>query len=137
MRYGIILVGQYGIARKQVNMTDTQITVLILMTVSLLLIAWDIYVAFFNSINNRHDTISGIFRKSRVSLPYGWGVLAGHFWIGHGNTTVTVTVIPAWLGIIALFDFLANKYIEHNYTKYISLLYLIFGLMAGGLFWPQ
>lgn len=63
-------------------MTDRLWTLVILGGCALLLIAWDVYVAFFNREPNAKDTISGIvlgFARRHPLVPFAFGVLMGHF----------------------------------------------------------
>ena len=63
-------------------MTDSNWTVLILVATAILLLVWDIYVAYFN--DEKNDTISSIVYRSALQhplLPFGIGVIMGHlFW---------------------------------------------------------
>jgi len=62
-------------------MTPRTWTIGILIAVTLLLIMWDVYVAFFNKVPNRQDTISGVvlgFAKRHPVIPFAIGVVCGH-----------------------------------------------------------
>lgn len=60
------------------------ITAALLIAGPIAAIGWDIYVAFFNDIPNRRDTITGkVYNWGRrlSTVPFGLGALAGHiFW---------------------------------------------------------
>jgi len=61
---------------------DRAITIWLLIGVAVLLISWDIYVAFFNKTPNSKDTISGVvlgFAQKHPVIPFAFGVLMGHF----------------------------------------------------------
>lgn len=57
--------------------TTKKITLTMLALVTLLLIAWDVYVAFNET---RGDTISECFLwlSAHPALPFAFGILAGH-----------------------------------------------------------
>ena len=63
-------------------MTDSNWTVLILIATAILLLVWDVYVAYFN--DEKDDTISAIVYRSALKhplFPFAIGVIMGHlFW---------------------------------------------------------
>jgi len=65
-------------------MSDRLWTIFFIGGTALLLIAWDVYVAFFNKTPNDRDTISGIvlgWARKHPVVPFAFGVLMGHlFW---------------------------------------------------------
>lgn len=120
-------------------MTPT-VTIILMVLCAAALIAWDIYVAFFNDIPNWADTESGILRRagrSFVGLPIAWGALGGHFW-GPSHH-----LVPWWgplllagaTAVLALTHFILRRFLK--IPAWSALVYLILGIPMGAIFWAQ
>ncbi len=102
------------------------------------LVAWDVYVAFFN--RERGDTISRAMHRSGsafAGLPFAWGVLGGHFW------GVPVVETPWWVAALGLSALLSTAVIVHRVTRrvlvesgWLLLPWMLLGAVSGWLLWP-
>jgi len=126
---------------------DPRTVTLIVMAVSaVLLIGWDIVVAFFNKVPNKKDTISGIMFGASLkvwTLPYAFGVLGGHLFMP-GVFLDTVRwwglVLMTGLGIaLALFGILRGHQLSQAKWRIALRAYglLNAGIAMGWLFWTQ
>jgi len=116
------------------------ITAALLIVCAVVLIGWDIYVAFFNDIPNERDTESGILRRAGrafVAFPIAWGVLGGHFW-GPSHD-----LFGPWspLYLVGATVVLSSAHlILRRFLKipaWSALVYLILGIPMGAMLWPQ
>lgn len=60
------------------------ITLIVMGVCAVVLIGWDIVVAFFNKVPNTEDTISGITFGASLyawTIPYAFGALGGHLFM--------------------------------------------------------
>jgi hypothetical protein len=103
------------------------------------LITWDIYVAFFNDIPNSRDTESGIMRRigSRfVGIPIMWGVLGYHFWgpsiqsMNHWTPLYMALVVA----VLSLFHFFMRRFVQ--VPMWSAFIYFLVGIPLGVL-WSQ
>ena len=118
-------------------------TIAIMAVTALVLIGWDIYVAFFNRTPNEKDTISGIllgWSKRVWVLPYAFGVLGGHLFVprtgepffGHVGSTGLLLVVGLAVGIVGLF----SRRTDRPWPIQSPFL-LVLGAVMGHLFWSQ
>jgi len=121
-----------------------KITIYIMVAATVVLISWDVFVAFFNQEPNEKDTISGIMKSAGrecAFLPYGWGVLMGHFWVW----VVPEPWIPqpwAALSLVGIGGIVtgAHFFIKKRIGRFVYLppiLYLAIGIILGSGLWPQ
>ena len=108
-----------------------------------LLIVWDVYVAFFNRVSNRVDTISGItlgWSKKVWSLPFAFGVLGGHlFWPALGGPILGgVWSIPMLLAIALVISGMGWWFGRQNKGwAFQGPVLVVLGVLAGHGLWPQ
>lgn len=119
-------------------------TIIVMLTAGTLVIAWDIYVAFFNKQDNRLDTISGItlgWSMKMWGLPFAFGVLGGHLFM-----TGSILTFVSWWGITILASLaiglsVLGYFITKNRTPWRTAVrgfgLILLGLVMGHLFWPQ
>jgi len=119
------------------------VTSLILGVVAVGLIAYDIWVAFFNRIPNERDTISGRLRdwgSSVAFLPFAWGVLGAHFWL----TNETAWIAMPWAAVAlvgagaccTVGHFLARRF-GFRFAGILPIVYIAAGMVLGVGLWPQ
>jgi hypothetical protein len=111
------------------------ITTFLVVLATGLLIAWDIYVVFFNNIPNSKDSISGQLKTAGEKLraiPFGFGVLGGHFfWPGE-------SLLPKpWSLILLVLLAVAAAVGLRRGNKLFSFVALVAGIVAGHMLWPQ
>lgn len=121
---------------------DVVVTKAILILSGLGIAVWDIYVARYNDIPNRFDTVSGIFRsfgRKYGALPFLLGVLVGHFWGPTMPRTVPATVAPFLLLIAAAFVVPAHNVLRSWFRlpSWFGLVWAGIGTIAGAIIWPQ
>lgn len=118
-------------------------TIIILSVVATVLVAWDIYVAFFNQ--ERKDTVSKVLldgSKRVWLLPYAWGVMGGHLFF----SSSTGPALGPWPSIIVLIGsgvlvsligcITIKKGWGWRWPVQVPML-LFMGVIAGYLLWPQ
>jgi hypothetical protein len=118
-------------------MTYPTATILILSVAAIVLVAWDVYVAFFNDVPNEDDTISGILFAAAqrfAGLPFAFGALSGHLFIDQP----WVDPPQPW-GVCALAGCgMALALVFHCFRhRYAAWICLPLGIVAGALLWPQ
>ena len=126
---------------------DWRTWTLVIMAVSaVVLIAWDIVVAFFNDTPNREDTISGITLGASLkfwTLPYVFGALGGHLFMpGVFLESVTWWGMALLLGIgigLGAFGIAFGERLSHTRARSSLRAWGVLnaGLLMGHLFWPQ
>lgn len=117
-------------------MTDTLITQILILSALAILIGWNVYVAFFNKIPNRKDTISGNVMAAALKLPsvgFALGVLLGH-WLWPGKplfgqplSVVVLAAIGVVLTVVGLFF----------PVRIVPIAWGALGILGGHLFWPM
>jgi len=123
---------------------DARCWTMLVMAVAVgLMIGWDVYVAFFNRIPNRVDTISGImlgWAQQIWTLPFAFGVLGGHlFWPAlAGPVFGAVWSIPVLLALAILIGVTGWWYRRKN-IGWVAQgpLLVITGVLLGHWLWPQ
>ena len=124
-------------------MTDSTITVIIMVATAVVLIGWDIYVAFFNDIPNRFDTESGILRRVGArfaGIPLAWGALGGHFWGPSWDPPGIYWLWPLGLAALAALITLGHYGLRKTSLRppaWFATVYLVVGVPLGALMWPQ
>lgn len=120
-------------------MTET-ITAVLMIVCAMVLVVWDVYVAFFNDIPNERDTESGIFRRAGrafVAIPIAWGALGGHFWgpshdlFGKWSPLYLIAATVALTGV----HFILRRFLK--IPAWSALVYFILGIPMGAMLWPQ
>jgi len=127
-------------------MEPRTITLIVMAVSAVLLIGWDIVVAFFNKVPNDKDTISGITYGASLkvwTIPYAVGVLCGHLFMpGVFLDTVRwwgVSILLA-VGIgFGVFSLLRGKHLSQSKWRIALRGYgtLNAGIVMGWLFWTQ
>lgn len=115
-------------------------TTAVIVLCALVLIAWDVFVAFFNDVPNDQDTISGILLRWSLAfsgLPFAFGVLLGHLF-------VPARGVALWWPHAALVGALVSVGLSavlraggRKYAAVIGALALLSGGVVGHLAWPQ
>jgi len=120
-----------------------QWTILVMVVTCLWIIGWDIYVAFFNQVPNRQDTISGILLSwaERVwALPYAAGVLMGHLFCpalgGPVLGSVWSTLLLLLTGLLVAGVGRKFRQLNIGWTWQGPVLVCL-GVFAGHFLWPQ
>lgn len=118
-------------------------TTIFIITTTVFLIGWDVYVAFFNDVPNSKDTISGIihYANKRISIfAFVWAFLGSHLCWGNKNgpifgqpNSVVFAVWFAWLLFIVSLSL--KNYVW--FQDYGPGVYLLLGIIAGYFLWPQ
>jgi len=116
------------------------ITCILLVACAVVLVVWDIYVAFFNDIPNERDTESGILRKAGrafVGIPIAWGILGGHFWGPSHDLFGKWGPLYLVMGTVALTvsHFILRRFLR--IPAWSALVYFILGIPMGAMLWPQ
>ena len=96
-----------------------------------------------------HRTGSGVFRGwtlAGFALPFGWGVLAGHFFhpfagwprvLGGSDAMVRVAVAAGPIAVLALVDtIVALATQEFQWPGWVGPVALAAGFLVGALIWP-
>jgi len=118
------------------------ITIFLLLSTTVGLIAWALYAAT-NDVPNKHDTISHVVNqwgRRYWALPFLAGVLIGHFWVTgvpwrpvhpavSAITLLSATATVTWLG------FRLPVY-RKRYWAAIALGLTVAGITFGALAWP-
>jgi len=123
-------------------MTARDCTIIVMGIATIAVIAWDVYVAFFNRVDNSVDTISGItlgWSKRIWALPYAVGVLSGHlFWARESGPLLGAWSLPALL-VSAVLVFSTGWYCvwKKKSWKLQGPVLVVLGIFAGHFFWPQ
>lgn len=118
-------------------------TIIIMVCSCAVLLTWDVYVAFFNKVSNRLDTISGItlgWSENIWVLPYAFGVLGGHlFWPALGGPLLgEVWSLPALLVTALLIAGIGRWFrARHKGWTLQGPVLVALGVLAGHAFWPQ
>jgi hypothetical protein len=123
-------------------MNATFVTITMIITVTIVLIVWDIYVAL-NNIPNRQDTISGVlmeWSKRFIALPYISGIVVGHLFIPKSvelGVPKWAALSVLWTSVIALaiVGLLIKR--DVNRWPWYAPVTLVCGLLMGHFFWPQ
>jgi hypothetical protein len=119
-------------------MTDTLITTLIVVSTAAGVIAWDIYVAFFNRTPNSQDTISGqlLAASKRVTgMPFAAGALMGHlFWERPGGPLFSQPLAVLLLSAFALLVCIVGLF---RPPRWLVFVWIIAGVLGGYLLWSQ
>lgn len=96
-----------------------------------------------------HRTGSGVFRGwtlAGFALPFGWGVLAGHFFhpfadwpgvLGGSDAMVRVAVAAGPIAVLALVDtIVALATRDFQWPGWVGPVALAAGVLVGALVWP-
>jgi hypothetical protein len=124
-------------------MTARDWTILVMAVVTVGVIAWDVYVAFFNRVPNDLDTISGVtlgWSEKVWTLPFAFGVLGGHlFWPALGGPALGgVWSIPVLLGMAMAVAGIGWWYKRQGKGwSWQGPILLVVGALAGHWLWPQ
>ena len=111
-----------------------------ILSIVLLIIAVDVFLAFFNSVEE--DTVSEVLQGWAYNrfaiLSWAWGVLAGHLFLARtsnifDNSALAISVLLA----LTLLLFLVGFVSQLNASVTAQLLLLVLGTIAGYLLWPQ
>ncbi len=122
--------------------TDSIVTIVLMSVCFVALVAWDIYVAFFNNVPNRLDTESGIMRRLGariVGVPMAWGALGGHFWGPSWDPPGPYWGHTLALALIAVAASVGHFFLRKGRTlpAWSALIYFVAGVPLGALLWPQ
>lgn len=118
-------------------------TIVVMVWSCAVLIGWDLYVAFFNKVDNQYDTISGIilgWSESIWILPYAFGAFGGHlFWPALGGPILgEVWSVPTLLASALLIAGIGWRFrASHRGWTLQGPILLVFGVFAGHWLWPQ
>ncbi len=120
-------------------MTARTATLIIVALVTLGLIAWDIYVVFFNK--EKRDSISEWMRdlgNETLIIPLGFGVLMGHwFWPNATGALLGQPLSAIVLGGVGLIWGLAQIFSHRLYAfKYKQICSVLAGIAGGHFLWP-
>lgn len=125
-------------------MNDAAITTAILITTIVVLVGWDVYVAFFNRESNADDTISGIALKACRSfwgLPFAAGVLLGHLFVPAASPYLESEIVGAVILVAASLLIGAVGWLTRRFGVRgpggWAFLIIVFGVTMGHVFWPQ
>ena len=120
-------------------MTNEAVTILIVSLVAAGLIAWDIYVAFFNE--EKGDTISEVLRHAgqrMAGVPFAWGALGGHFWGWQQELLLpqpwSGVLLGATATLLAVAHFIIRKLTAP--PAWSATFYLVVGIPFGAVLWP-
>ena len=123
-------------------MNPIQATTVVLSVCTLGLIAWDLFMSLGNKVPNSKDTISGQMLKAgtRVgALPFGFGVLAGHFfWQFDGSTTTPLALIM--LNVMGVAVTGVHAFVRRVWPGMVPTVlpcYVLIGFLAGHFIWGQ
>jgi len=121
-------------------------TILITAISFAVIIVWDLYVAFFNTIPNAVDTVSGIVIDWSAFLwviPYAMGVLCGHLvmpnFLSGGFGFSGIALIFAVGITIIIFGLIGGRMLSRTKRDRALRAYgfLNLGMLMGNLFWGQ
>ena len=108
--------------------------------VSIVLVAtiFDIIVICkkLKSISNRMRFVS----KNLSLAPFSWGILGGHFWGPLNNPfldswVISISCLVSATIVVSVVHVLWKKFMD--VPIWISLIYMLLGIPAGIIFWPQ
>ena len=128
-------------------MCDRYWTLVVMAVSVLLLIGWDIVVAFYNDTPNEEDTISGVlqgwFKIGIWPLAWAWGGLGSHlfrpgvFWTQPTSYSISALVLSG-IGLLLL-GLWASPRISQTRARVAlrGLGLMMFGILEGWLFFPQ
>ncbi len=120
-------------------------TVVVMLIAAVLLIGWDVYVAFFNK--EKKDTISEIMMstaraKGVWGLPFAFGVLGGHLFLPSSRPLLEQP-LAAMVLIITAVVLTVSGMVYRRFWKYnpswpaVMAFILLGGIAAGFFLWPQ
>jgi hypothetical protein len=115
-----------------------KITIAIVVATPIIWIIWDVY-AFVNfGTPATESRIIGDWAYSILSIPFGCGILCGHWFFQAKETYVRPSIF--WLiGIGAVFivrDIVNLLFLHHFVASWIISTALIAGIIAGAVIWP-
>lgn len=108
--------------------------------IALALTGWDIVLATDAVEGNTISKVLGRGSREWPLLAYLWGVLGGHFFLGHGPAITTptgdfrITIWSMWIGLIL------NFWYRHEAVSLPTWAYaavLVAGMIVGHFFWSQ